>query len=115
RLEFRRVLFRSTPFFPYKNLAADYAAKKGIIRTTPFGNTLTLKVAEAALDAYKMGRNQDTDFLAINIASTDYVGHSFGPNSIEVQDTYLRLDKDLENFFAMLDKKVGKENYLVFL
>lgn len=104
-----------TPVFPYKNLAADYAAKKGIIRTTPFGNTLTLKVAEAALDAYKMGRNQDTDFLAINIASTDYVGHSFGPNSIEVQDTYLRLDKDLENFFAMLDKKVGKDNYLVFL
>ena len=104
-----------TPTFPYSNLAADYAAKKGIIRTTPFGNTLTLKVAEAALDAYQMGRNADTDFLAINIASTDYVGHSFGPNSIEVQDTYLRLDKDLENFFSMLDKKVGKGNYLVFL
>ncbi len=104
-----------TPTFPYSNLAADYAAKKGVIRTTPFGNTLTLKVAEAALDAYQMGRNADTDFLAINIASTDYVGHSFGPNSIEVQDTYLRLDKDLENFLTMLDKKVGKDNYLVFL
>ncbi|WP_442905712.1 alkaline phosphatase family protein, partial [Kaistella sp.] len=80
------------PTFPYNNLAADYAAKKGIIRTTPFGNSLTLKVAEAALDGYQMGRNAETDFLAINIASTDYVGHSFGPNSIEVQDTYLKLD-----------------------
>ena len=104
-----------TPTFPYSNLAADYAAKKGIIRTTPFGNSLTLKVAEAALDGYQMGRNAETDFLAINIASTDYVGHSFGPNSIEVQDTYLKLDKDLEQFFNMLDKKVGKDNYLVFL
>ena len=104
-----------TPTFPYSNLAADYAAKKGIIRTTPFGNSLTLKVAEAALDGYQMGRNAETDFLAINIASTDYVGHSFGPNSVEVQDTYLKLDKDLEQFFNMLDKKVGKDNYLVFL
>ncbi|AYO57146.1 alkaline phosphatase family protein [Chryseobacterium sp. 6424] len=104
-----------TPTFPYRSLAADYAKKKGIIRTTPFGNTLTLKVAEAAIDGYQMGKNADTDFLAVNIASTDYVGHSFGPNSIEVQDTYLRLDKDLENFFIMLDKKVGKGNYLVFL
>ena len=104
-----------TPTFPYNNLAADYAAKKGIIRTTPFGNSLTLKVAEAALDGYQMGRNAETDFLAINIASTDYVGHSFGPNSVEVQDTYLKLDKDLEQFFNMLDKKVGKDNYLVFL
>lgn len=104
-----------TPTFPYSSLAADYAAKKGVIRTTPFGNSLTLKVAEAALDGYNMGRNADTDFLAINIASTDYVGHSFGPNSIEVQDTYLKLDKDLEQFFSMLDKKVGKDNYLVFL
>lgn len=104
-----------TPTFPYNNLAADYAAKKGIIRTTPFGNTLTLKAAEAAIDGYNMGRNADTDFLTINIASTDYVGHSFGPNSIEIQDTYLRLDKDLELFFNMLDKKVGKDEYLVFI
>ncbi len=105
----------TSPVFPYNNLAADYEKKKGIIRTTPFGNTLTLKVAEAALDGYQMGKDAVTDFLAINIASTDYVGHSFGPNSIEVQDTYLRLDKDLEDFFAMLDKKVGKGEYIVFL
>ncbi len=104
-----------TPTFPYQNLAADYAAKKGIIRTTPFGNTLTLKVAEAAIDGYNMGRGTETDFLAINIASTDYVGHSFGPNSVEIQDTYLRLDKDLEEFFKMLDQKIGKGEYLVFL
>ena len=104
-----------TPTFPYENLAKDYDAKKGVIRTTPFGNSLTLKMAEATIKGYKMGEDQITDFLAINIASTDYVGHAFGPNSIEIEDTYLRLDQDLEAFFQQLDKKVGKGNYLVFL
>ena len=104
-----------TPTFPYENLAKDYDAKKGVIRTTPFGNSLTLKMAEASINGYGMGEDQITDFLAINIASTDYVGHAFGPNSIEIEDTYLRLDRDLEAFFQQLDKKVGKGNYLVFL
>lgn len=104
-----------TPTFPYQNFASDYASKKGIIRTTPFGNTLTLKAAEAAVEGYQMGQSSNTDFLAINIASTDYIGHSFGPNSVEIQDTYIRLDKDFEEFFKMLDAKVGKGEYLVFL
>lgn len=103
------------PVFPYKNLPADYAANKGIIRTTPFGNTLTLKFAESALDNYDLGKGTETDFLAINLASTDYVGHSYGPNSIEIEDTYIRLDRDLATFFKYLDEKVGKNNYLVFL
>lgn len=103
------------PVFPYKNLLSDYATKKGVIRTTPFGNTLTLKFAEAALDNYALGKGTETDFLAINLASTDYVGHSYGPNSIEVEDTYIRLDRDLAVFFKMLDEKVGKNNYLIFL
>jgi len=103
------------PVFPYKNLAADYADKKKILRTTPFGNTFTLKFAEAAIDGNQMGKDEITDFLAINVASTDYVGHAFGPNSIEVEDTYLRLDRDLAAFFKMLDEKVGKGQYLVFL
>ncbi len=101
--------------FPYNNLAADYVKKKGIIRTTPFGNTLTLDFAEHALANYQLGADDITDFLAVNLASTDYSGHAFGPNSVEVEDVYLRLDKDLADFFQYLDKKVGQGNYLVFL
>lgn len=103
------------PVFPYSNLAKDYNEKKGVIRSTPFGNTLTLRMAEASLEGYQLGRGEETDFLVVNIASTDYVGHTFGPNSIEVQDTYMRLDKDLEIFLNALDQKVGKGNYLFFL
>lgn len=104
-----------TPEFPYSNILEDYKKKKGLIRTTPFGSTLTLKFAEAARDNYQLGEDEITDFLAINIASTDYVSHAFGPNSIETEDTFLRLDRDLAEFFKYLDKKVGAGNYLVFL
>lgn len=104
-----------TPTFPYSNLAADYQAKKDNIRYTPFGNTLTLKLAEAAIEGEKLGGDDVVDMLAINLASTDYAGHKFGPNSIEVEDVYLRLDKDLAQFFSYLDSKVGKGQYTVFL
>lgn len=104
-----------TPTFPYSNLAADYQTKKDNIRSTPFGNTLTLKLAEASVEGEKLGSDNITDILAINIASTDYAGHKFGPNSIEVEDVYLRLDQDLANFFKYLDAKVGKGEYTVFL
>lgn len=104
-----------TPTFPYSNLAADYQLKKDNIRSTPFGNTLTLKAAEAAIKGEQLGADAITDFLAVNLASTDYAGHKFGPNSIEVQDIYLRLDRDLAEFFKYLDDKVGKGKYTVFL
>lgn len=104
-----------TPTFPYSNLAEDYRTKKDNIRYTPFGNTLTLKLAEASVEGEKLGSDNITDILAINIASTDYAGHKFGPNSIEVEDVYIRLDKDLADFFKFLDAKVGKGEYTVFL
>ncbi|WP_313504152.1 alkaline phosphatase PafA [Kaistella carnis] len=104
-----------TPTFPYSNLAADYQLKKDNIRSTPFGNTLTLKAAEAAIKGEQLGADAITDFLAVNLAATDYAGHKFGPNSIEVQDVYLRLDRDLAEFFKYLDDKVGKGEYTVFL
>lgn len=104
-----------TPTFPYANLAADYKAKKDNIRYTPFGNTLTLKAAEASIEGESLGADDVTDFLAVNIASTDYAGHKFGPNSIEVEDIYIRLDRDLADFFKYLDAKIGEGRYTVFL
>ncbi|HVI49524.1 MAG TPA: alkaline phosphatase PafA [Chitinophaga sp.] len=102
------------PVFPH-NMKEIYKKDPGSLRSTPSGNTLTLEFAMAAVEGYDMGTGSATDFLTINCASTDYVGHKYGPNSIEVEDTYLRLDKDLAGFFSFLDKRVGKGNYLVFL
>jgi hypothetical protein len=100
--------------FPH-DIKTLYAKEKGSFRNTPFGNTLTLEFALEVLNAYQLGKGEATDFLAINFASTDYVGHKFGPNSIEVEDTYLRLDKDLAELFRTLDAKIGKGQWLVFL
>jgi hypothetical protein len=104
----------AAPVFPHA-INEAYLKSKTSFRSTPFGNTLTLDFAKAALDAYKLGRGEATDFLTINCASTDYVGHMFGPNSIEIEDTYLRLDQQLAAFFKELDAQVGKGQYLVFL
>ncbi|PIQ22041.1 MAG: alkaline phosphatase family protein [Cytophagales bacterium CG18_big_fil_WC_8_21_14_2_50_42_9] len=102
------------PVFPH-----DLPKLKGnswdIIRSTPFGNTLTKDFAMAAVRAENLGKGTNTDFLALSFSSTDYVGHQFGPNSIEAEDTYLRLDKDLGEFLKFLDAYVGKNDYLVFL
>jgi len=100
--------------FPH-NIKNAYEKNKGFFRPTPFGNTLTLEFAAAAIDGYQLGKGVATDFLTINCASTDYVGHTFGPNSIEIEDTYLRLDQDLAKFFSMLDTKIGKDQYFIFL
>lgn len=102
------------PVFPHK-IQDIYQKNHGVIRSTPFGNTLTLEFAESAVNGYRLGQGNSTDFLTVNCASTDYVGHQFGPNSVEIEDTYLRLDKDLASFFRFLDQKIGKGNYLVFL
>ena len=109
---------------PYKgeNYAAfphDLPGLKGdnydLVRATPWGNTLTKDFAIETLKAEKMGQGNYTDFLAVSFSSTDYVGHQFGPNSIETEDTYLRLDKDLEDFLNFIDTYIGKDNVLIFL
>jgi predicted AlkP superfamily pyrophosphatase or phosphodiesterase len=103
-----------TPTLPVKT-SELYNGRMGMIRSTPFGNTMTLDLAKAAIEGEQLGKNTVTDFLAVSLSSTDYVGHQFGPNSVEVEDTYLRLDKDLASFFSYLDATVGKGNYSVFI
>lgn len=104
----------AAPVFPH-NFPAIKGADFAAIRSNPLGNTFTLDFAKTALDAEQLGKGEQTDFLAVSLSSTDYIGHQFGPNSIEAEDTYLRLDRDLAAFFAYLDAKVGKGNYTAFL
>lgn len=85
------------------------------IYATPFGNSITLDFAKTVIANEKMGKNTETDLLAVSLSSTDAVGHTFGMNSIEIEDTYLRLDKDLADFFKYLDLEVGEGNYTIFL
>lgn len=88
----------------------------GSLRGTPWGNTITLDFAKAALEAEGLGlKGADTDFLAISLSSTDYMGHRYGTNSVEGEDMYLRLDQELAAFFSYLDKRFGRDGYVFFL
>jgi predicted AlkP superfamily pyrophosphatase or phosphodiesterase len=108
-----RALGSDAKGFPY-NLSR-FAGNYGIIASTPFGNKLTTELAKAAVINEELGADGVTDFLTVSFSSPDYVGHSFGPNSVETEDIYLRLDKELGEFFNFLDGKVGKGQYLIFL
>lgn len=103
------------PVFPVRTSQLLKTDGYGIIRETPYGNTMTLRLASEAIDGEALGRDDTTDLLAVSLSSTDYVGHRFGPNAVETEDTYLRLDKDLAAFLSLLDEKVGADNYTVFL
>lgn len=88
-----------------------------LIKAVPQGNTLTLDMAKAIIANEKLGNNPHkvTDFLALSLSSTDYIGHQYGINSIEIEDTYLRLDLDIADFLNYLDQEIGKGNYTLFL
>jgi predicted AlkP superfamily pyrophosphatase or phosphodiesterase len=106
----------TSPTFPHSTPSLlDKEHDFEIIKSTPYGNSLTADFAIAALEAEDLGGDMITDFLAISFSSTDYVGHKYGVNSKEIQDTYLRLDEDLERLLKALDKKVGNGEYTVFL
>ena len=112
--------YESTPFgkeakhFPYA-LKSFIAKDYGKISTTPYGNSLVEELAKQAIANEAMGADDITDLLAISFSSPDYIGHSFGPDSWETMDGYIKLDEILADFFTYLDKQVGKDNYTVFL
>ncbi len=86
-----------------------------ILKGIPAGNSFTTDFAKAAIIGENLGKSKFTDFLAVSFSSTDYIGHQFGPASKEIEDTYLRLDKDLADLLSFLDKQIGQNKYAVFL
>ncbi|WKD84857.1 Alkaline phosphatase PhoV [Polaribacter huanghezhanensis] len=107
---------KEEPVFPYdiptlKEKNGNYE----MIKAIPAGNSFTTDFVKAAIVGENLGKSKYTDFLAVSYSSTDYVGHQFGVASKEVEDTYLRLDKDLASLFSFLDTEVGKGNYTLFL
>lgn len=102
--------------FPY-NLAKlrEQNGGPGLIAATPFGNSITLDFAIAAIEGENLGKGKETDFLAVSFSSPDYIGHKFGPASVELEDNYLRLDRDMATLLEYLDKTIGEGEYLIFL
>ena len=86
-----------------------------LLKLTPIGDELTLDFAKTLIENEKVGQGDATDYLAISFSSTDYVGHLFGPSSLETEDNILRLDRVLAELFQYVDKKIGLDKTLIVL
>lgn len=99
------------PTFPHKVSVGNYKQ----IRSLPAGNSLSFKLAKALIRGEQLGKATDCDLLCLSLSATDYIGHSYAPNSVEIEDTYLRLDQDIASFLNFLDQEIGVGNYTIFL
>lgn len=86
-----------------------------MIKETPYGNTMTTDFAIEAIVNENLGKRGVTDVITVGYSSTDYIGHSFGVASVETQDTYIRLDLEIQKLLSFLDKEIGKNEYTLFL
>ena len=86
-----------------------------MIKETPYGNTMTTDFAIEAIVNENLGKRGVTDVITVGYSSTDYIGHSFGVASVETQDTYIRLDLEIQKLLSFLDKQIGKNEYTLFL
>ena len=101
--------------FPHSYGTAEDKYFTTKLTLSPAGDELTLNFAKTLLDKEQLGQDAVPDYLAISFSSTDYVGHLFGPSSLETEDNLVRLDKTLADLFAYVDQKVGLENTLIVL
>jgi len=101
--------------FPYKVSQLRVKGSFEFLGNTPFADDYLTELAKSVVVNEQMGKDDVTDFLTISFSTPDAVGHRTGPNAVELEDTYLRLDKNLEDLLTSLDKEVGQGKYTVFL
>ena len=103
------------PVFPYDFSKMESSARNDAFCKTPFGNTYTIMMARACIQAEKIGKGPHTDMLCVSFSSPDELAHQYGMNSVEMQDMMVKLDQDLAGFLSFLDQEYGAGNYLMFL
>lgn len=101
--------------FPHPYGAGDGKYYTTLLTLSPAGDELTADFAKALIEAEQIGADEVTDYLSVSFSSTDYVGHIFGPSSLETEDNLRRLDRTLAGFLQFVDEKVGLERTLVVL
>lgn len=114
--------FDNQTWFPYdlKAISSDGSllnAKRdySFLRETPFADDFTTELALRLIENEQLGQDDITDYLAVTYSSTDYIGHRFGPSSVEASDAIARLDRNVSQLLERIDKSLGKKNVLVYL
>jgi predicted AlkP superfamily pyrophosphatase or phosphodiesterase len=112
---YESTLFAEPAVFPY-NLAKLREEKNfGAIKFTPLADYSLTEFAIWAIQEEGLGADKHPDLLTISYSTTDYIGHEFGPQSVEVHDLYVRLDEEIGRLIDSLDAFVGRSNYVLFL
>ena len=101
--------------FPHPYGSADGKYFTTLLTLSPVGDELTLDFAKTLIEHEAIGADDVTDYLSVSFSSTDYVGHLFGPSSLEAEDNLLRLDRTLAELLTFVDKKIGLKNTLIVL
>jgi len=101
--------------FPHPYGSADGRYFTTLLTVSPAGDELTLDFAKTLIDAEDLGGDDVTDYLSVSFSSTDYVGHLFGPSSLESEDNMLRLDRVVADLLAYVDSRVGLDETLIVL
>ncbi len=103
--------------FPYdlSKLKNKVDNKYWLFTHTPFFNTFIKDFAISSIVYDGVGKDDVTDYLLIVLPATAYISQIFGIRSVEVEDAYLKLDKDIAHLLQALDDIVGKDNYILFL
>lgn len=112
--------FGGRNFFPYnlKKLSAKGSNNQrrdfSLLRETPFADSFTTRFAIRLMEKEKLGKDDITDYLSICYSSTDYIGHRFGPSSVEMGDAIFMLDRDIADLLTFVDDSLGKKNVLIY-
>lgn len=102
---------------PYGKAGDKYFKKlfTTYLTMSPAGDELTLDFAKALIQNEQIGKDNIPDYLSVSFSSSDYVGHIFGPSSLEAEDNILRLDRTLANLLEYVDAEIGLNNTLIVL
>ncbi len=100
--------------FPHR-LPPDSIRAAQAFTGVPLMDSLTLAFAVAGMDALRLGKGDWTDVLSVSLSTTDAIGHAYGPDSREIHDQVLRLDRYLDWFLEQVFKRVGRDNVVIVL
>jgi predicted AlkP superfamily pyrophosphatase or phosphodiesterase len=101
--------------FPHPFGTSDSKYFTTLLTLSPAGDQLTADFAKTLIDQERLGDDDVTDFLGVSFSATDYVGHFYGPSSLEAEDNFLQLDRTLADLFDFIDEKIGLDRTLIVL
>jgi len=113
--------FDSQTWFPYdldklskRDKPASQRRNYGILRETPFADDFTTDLALKIIENEGLGQDDVVDFLSVSYSAEDYIGHRFGPSSVEAADAIVRLDRNISRIIEEVNRKIGKKNVLIY-